>query len=273
VIRSLRNPLVRRNSILLALAFAVQIPAYFVAVFSVLKASQVDFLDYGLVPVFAIIVSYAAERTVFVSSVPDGFGKALCIGGVVMLIASQPLVDSSGGWPNRWEVDHSKWLGLSCLLISSFCGAGSLQFARNLVHEVDRSYILTVKLVPIGVAFPLAVLMIDRTALVFDRMHSFYGSLMGLLVMMPLFLLYGILKVNTVARFAPYLFLIPVMTLVLSFVLRIRQSSDVPALEWSGMVVIFLGLLLSENAPRVVRALGRFRAHAGEAPPLDSPRC
>jgi drug/metabolite transporter (DMT)-like permease len=250
------------TTLALLLSSAIGLSATFIANQTALGASRNQFVDYSLTPLITLGVGYLFDSR---TPIPRQlmFGIVGCLVGMLFILFSlfsipeECLERISFSYACKLLLPSIHWqslaLGIACALASSLCGALNLLFTRRLSQSAPAEVILPIRLLPPGVVLlGIAVFSCDKLTV------SGFGVSMsiGLAVLLFLFFwfLYSLLKGETLARIAPFLFLIPVSTFLFSlYPFQLRGLPCIPGLEWFGMAVIVGALALIEFGGRLKR--------------------
>jgi drug/metabolite transporter (DMT)-like permease len=248
--------------VLLVVTSAIGLPASFIALLSSLGAARSSWVDWGMVPVFVLVVSLAAGEL-------KGRKAALVNAGVLVAMLGCMLIAMSLGgqagatgggrvtpWPLAGSRSGSLAIGVAAAVISAFCGALILQLVKKLRSAgLQTSLVLVLKLLPLGPLCLLAAYLLRNDDWSISPSMLGIAALNAVLMFVPLFTLYILLNRETVARVAPYLFLIPVFVSLLSLgFFHTREASSVPGMEWFGMALILPGLAWQEFGPALLAA-------------------
>lgn len=226
----------------------VGLPTALIAILTALGSARASFIDYATMPVFMILVGMMVREGGNLRSGTSSLGTLVCIAGCGMIILSMGPVDEARViWPPGMSVAGSLLLGVTCALTSALAGALSMQFARGLSEQLDPSFILAVKMLPVALLLLLISYLRGDSSWSLDFESLSIAAFVGLFIFLPLFVLYTVLRRETVRRIAPYFFVIPLAVFALNlFPFRLRQIDKIPLLEWLGMGCILGGLAVLE---------------------------
>ena len=130
---------------------------------------------------------------------------------------------------------------------SSLCAAFSLLFVRELSQEVWPEAILLVRLLPSGIVLLMFVKIQDRCGWRTDRKGITLSLILGTLLFFELWLILFLFKANTLVAVAPFLFLIPLFTFLLSlYPFKLRRFDQISWYELGGMALIIGALAVTE---------------------------
>ena len=247
--RGLSPNAINRWSFLLIISTSIGLPCSFIATRSALGASRNQFVDYSLTPLSTLAIGYLLDDEIS-NSRYLAVGIAACLIGCVAMVSSLWRVAPEGqsSWPFGLNLTGSLLLGISCAIISSISGALSLLFMHRLGSSHDPEVVLWMRLTPCALVL-LALGVISSNQKIYISIDGiFISCCLGFLLFVYMWLLFVLLRKQTLVAIAPFLFLIPLFTFLLSlFPFRFRKFDDVPRFEWYGMSLVIVGLALVEG--------------------------
>jgi hypothetical protein len=248
--------------IAIAAATAVAWPAAFIAILTAVGAARASFLDWGCVPLFAILATWLFDpqdlRHFWVFPSP-GLLLIVCLAvtltgtGLILCSLRGPLSDAAF-WPHKSR-RISVFLGVGCALVSSGAGYLSSQLSSDMVKAgVPAAVVLAIKL---ALLCPLVLIMSYvqgnrdfRAGSAFIRRSMVFG----LLLVVPLLALYESFRQGEIAAVAGFV-MATIPVIVFGFevmVFRVRSARNIRWIEYVGMLLIVLSAVLFSVIQRFI---------------------
>ncbi len=226
-----------------------------------LGSTRNTFIDYALTPALVVIVGRIFGKSRSRTSYWDWLVMAGCVTACYLMFRGAEMkeachMDNKSGratlnllLPSTGRV-QLLLLGVLLSIFGAATAAINMQLTRTLTFSRSNHEILLIKLVPIGPVMLLLAWLLRPEHIHYDWRLYLVAITFGACLFILLWSLQCALKREELKQVAPYLFLVPIFTLLLNvFPFQKHPLTTISLDEWIGMFGIML-LLAFLNLPR-----------------------
>jgi hypothetical protein len=239
-------------------ATAIAWPASFLAILTPLGAARAEFIDWGMLPIFGLLIEWWLPSHVVVGgdvSKVDRNWPIVILAALVaslgaMSIAMSGQKDDADGsyWPPNVSRTQGVVVGVCLALASSFFGLLGFDILGRLTEAKVSSFVLlAVRIVPLPFVLFVCSFIRGNRDFRITKENLKLAFPFSLLMILPLLALIIAKAFVGTGEFSMWLVLIPVCAFAFSVKpFELRHVLKVPRAEWFGMALILVGFFVSE---------------------------